>query len=152
MPVRRCLLLLVISLLALADTPPTSGQVAAPREPFSEVDGSVTIAGKKVEYKATTGWLPVEDQTGKAKASMSFIAYTRKVDGRPASRPFTFCFNGGPGTSSVYVHLGLFGPRRILMNEDGMGAPQPVKLVENEYSLLDLTDLVFIDPVSTGFS
>src|SRR6202041_2114246 len=64
----------------------------------------------------------------------------------------TFCFNGGPGSASLWVHLGLFGPRRVLIDEEGKSLPLPAKLVDNEWSVLDLTDLVFIDPVSTGFS
>jgi carboxypeptidase C (cathepsin A) len=146
------LLFVFVSLLTLAGAPSTIAQAPAEKEPFSEVDGSVTIAGKKVDYKATTGRLPAKDLTGKAKANIFFTAYTRQTDAQPESRPLTFCFNGGPGTSSVFVHLGLFGPRRVLMNDDGLGAPQPVKVIENEFSMLDLTDLVFIDPVSTGFS
>ena len=96
--------------------------------------------------------MPVKDMTGKADARIFYMAYTKKPEGEPGSRPLTFCFNGGPGTSSVFVHLGLFGPQRVLMNDDGLGAPEPVKLVENEFSPLDMTDIVCIDPVSTGFS
>ena len=69
-----------------------------------------------------------------------------------ARRPITFSFNGGPGSSSVWLHLGLLGPRRVLLEEDGSPLPPPYQTVDNEYSLLDETDLVFIDPVSTGFS
>ena len=67
-------------------------------------------------------------------------------------RPITFSFNGGPGSSSVWLHLGLLGPRRVLMYDEGNALPPPYKLIENEYSLLDNSDLVFIDPVSTGYS
>jgi carboxypeptidase C (cathepsin A) len=121
-------------------------------ESSSAVDGAVTIAGQKVEYKAATGTLPVTDLTGKAKAKIFYTSYTRTMEAEPSSRPLTFCFNGGPGSASLWVHLGLFGPRRVLINEDGTSLPLPAQLVENEWSLLDLTDLVFIDPVSTGFS
>ena len=69
-----------------------------------------------------------------------------------ARRPLTFAFNGGPGSSSVWLHMGTFGPKRVLMDEQGNALPPPYKLVDNEYSLLDATDLVFIDPVSTGYS
>src|SRR5689334_17901401 len=79
-----------------------------------------------------------------------------KVTGRfvedSAKRPVTFSFNGGPGSSSVWMHMGLLGPRRVVLEEDGSPLPPPYKTVDNEYSLLDETDLVFIDPVSTGFS
>jgi carboxypeptidase C (cathepsin A) len=120
--------------------------------PTAVTDGSVIIAGQKVEYKATAGTLPGLDKTGKAKANIFYMAYTRKTGESPATRKLTFCFNGGPGSASAYVHLGFFGPRRVLMNDDGLGAPSPVQLVENETSILDVTDLVFIDPVSTGLS
>ncbi len=148
----RCLHFLVVSLFVVAGTQPALAQAPEQKEFFSEVNGAVSIAGKNVEYKATTGQLPVTDLTGKAKAKIFYVAYTKRADGQPATRPLTFCFNGGPGTSSVFVHLGLFGPRRVLMDDDGLTAPVPVKLIDNEFSLLDVTDLVFIDPVSTGFS
>ncbi|MBP3955256.1 hypothetical protein J8F10_08180 [Gemmata sp. G18] len=120
--------------------------------PTVVTDGSVIIAGQKVEYKATAGMLPGTDKTGKAKANIFYMAYTRKSGDAPAARPLTFCFNGGPGSASSYVHLGFFGPRRVLINNDGLTAPSPAELVENDCSMLDVTDLVFIDPVSTGLS
>ena len=149
---RHFLLFLVISLGFLAGAPLTRGQTLVQEEPFSQVKGSVTIEGKKIEYKATTGRLPVSDLTGKAKAKIFFMAYTKNTDGQLGGRPLTFCFNGGPGSASLWVHLGLFGPRRILIDEEGKSLPLPAKLVDNEFSLLDVTDLIFIDPVSTGFS
>ncbi|MDY3562327.1 hypothetical protein R5W23_003792 [Gemmata sp. JC673] len=120
--------------------------------PTVVTDGSVIIAGQKVEYKATAGMLPVTDKTGKAKANIFFMAYVRRSGEAAATRPLTFCFNGGPGSASSYVHLGFFGPRRVLINNDGLTAPNPVELVDNDCSMLDVTDLVFIDPVSTGLS
>jgi carboxypeptidase C (cathepsin A) len=125
----------------------------APKPPPDKVtDGSVIIAGQKVEYRATAGTLPSTDKTGKAKANIFYTAYTRKTGEPTVTRRLTFCFNGGPGSASAYVHLGFFGPRRVLMNDDGLGAPKPVQMVENDSSILDVTDLVFIDPVSTGYS
>jgi carboxypeptidase C (cathepsin A) len=132
--------------------PATQKEQPATKEPSSEVNGSLVIDKQKVEYKVTTGRLPVMDMTGKAKGYIFYMAYTRKTAAKAGSRPLTFCFNGGPGSSSSYVHMGLFGPRRVLIDEDGKTIPTPYRLVENEYSMLDVTDLVFIDPVSTGFS
>src|ERR1700686_3122651 len=82
---------------------------------------------------------------------MFFVAST--LDGQEAGkRPLTFSFNGGPGSSSVWLHLGALGPKRVMMNAEGSPLPPPYKFADNEYSILDLTDLVFIDPVSTGYS
>jgi carboxypeptidase C (cathepsin A) len=141
-------LLVAVSLLAFT----SPSQAFLLREPASQSEGSVTIAGKKIDYKATASRLAVVDKTGVARGSLFFVAYTKNPPAPAASRPLTFCFNGGPGSASVWLHLGAFGPRRVAMNDDGKGAPSPTKLVENECSLLDLTDLVFIDPVSTGYS
>jgi carboxypeptidase C (cathepsin A) len=115
--------------------------------------GSVTIGGKVVNYKATAGMLPILGKDGKPTAQVFYIAYTQtnKVDA--ADRPITYCFNGGPGSSSVWLHLGTYGPKRVDFPGDGTTAPRPPgRLIPNEYSLLDVTDLVFIDPVSTGYS
>ena len=123
---------------------------------------TVAIAGRRVTYVAETGMLPILKTDGTSRASVFYVAYTRTGLPRQseaaagqtnlAARPVTFCFNGGPGSSSVWLHLGALGPRRVKMNEDGTLPPLPFGLVDNEYSILDGSDLVFIDPVATGFS
>lgn len=113
---------------------------------------SVSVAGRPIEYTATAGMLPLKDADGKTTAQIFFIAYTRDTPEGVASRPVTFSFNGGPGSSSVWMHLGLLGPRRVKLNDDGSPPPPPYALVDNEHTLLDETDLVFIDPVGTGYS
>ncbi|MGP8220289.1 MAG: S10 family peptidase [Limisphaerales bacterium] len=113
---------------------------------------TVAIAGQRVTYVAETGMLPILKTDGTSRASVFYVAYTRTGQTNPATRPVTFCFNGGPGSSSVWLHLGALGPRRVKMNEDGTLPPLPFGLVDNEYSILDGSDLVFIDPVATGFS
>jgi carboxypeptidase C (cathepsin A) len=113
---------------------------------------TVTIAGERVTYVAETGLLPVLKSNGDTIASIFYVAYTRAGETNKASRPITFCFNGGPGSSSVWLHLGALGPRRARMNPDGTLPPPPFQLVDNNYSLLNASDLVFIDPVATGFS
>jgi len=113
---------------------------------------TVTIAGQRVTYVAETGMLPLLKSDGTSRASVFYVAYTRSGQTDKAARPVTFCFNGGPGSSSVWLHLGALGPRRVKMNEDGTLPPPPFSLVDNEYSLLAASDLVFIDPVATGFS
>jgi carboxypeptidase C (cathepsin A) len=124
-----------------------------PKDEFSETTNSVTINGQKITYKATAGTIVMKDEEGKPHATIFFVAYTRLGKGTNLSdRPITFSFNGGPGSSSVWMHLGLLGPRRVLLKEDGSLPPPPFRLVNNDYSLLDDTDLVFIDPVSTGYS
>src|ERR1700757_4235376 len=110
------------------------------------------VGGKVLHYTATTGTLPLKNvDTGEVEAHIFFIAYT--LDGQqPGQRPLTFSFNGGPGSASVWLHLGAIGPKRVKMQSDGMMPAPPYQLVDNEYSWLDQTDLVFIDPVGTGYS
>ncbi len=112
---------------------------------------TVTIAGERVTYVAETGMLPVLKPDGSSRASIFYVAYTR-TGVTNASRPVMFCFNGGPGSASLWLHLGALGPRRVKMNPDGSQPPPPSGLLDNEYSILNASDLVFIDPVATGFS
>ena len=113
---------------------------------------TVTIAGQPVTYVAETGMLPLLKPDGTLRASVFYIAYTRQGQTNVSSRPLTFSFNGGPGSSAVWLQLGALGPRRVKMNDDGTLPHPPFTLVDNEYSILNATDLVFIDPVATGFS
>ena len=117
---------------------------------------SVTINGEEIRYTATTGTLILKEEVDKEgekpKAAVFFIAYTRDDVEDTATRPITFSFNGGPGSSSVWLHLGVLGPRRVKPDADGELPQPPYQLTNNECSILDKTDLVFIDPVSTGFS
>jgi carboxypeptidase C (cathepsin A) len=114
---------------------------------------SITLNGKKIDYTATAGTLALKDAEGKTTADIFYIAYTQKQEGDSVrQRPLTFSFNGGPGSSSVWMHLGLLGPKRVKLQDNGFAVPPPYELVENEFSLLDETDLVFIDPVGTGYS
>jgi carboxypeptidase C (cathepsin A) len=105
---------------------------------------------EKLEYEATAEWI-VLTQNEKPKAEMFHIAYVKKDEPSPG-RPVTFVFNGGPGASSAYLHVGAIGPKRVLFNEDGTPKKPPVKLVNNDESWLAFTDLVFVDPIGTGFS
>jgi carboxypeptidase C (cathepsin A) len=124
-----------------------------PKETKSVTEGEVTILGQKISYTATAGTLPLTKAHGEPRASMFYVAYTRKDGADTAKRPIMFCFNGGPGSSAVWLHLGAFGPRRVVIPDSGIATPPPpYQLVPNEFSVLDAADLVFIDPVSTGFS
>lgn len=130
---------------------------ATPTTPLEEQrvsrKGQVTIAGQRVDYTATVGDLVLRDDAGQPKATFTYVSYVRDGVADQRARPVTFAFNGGPGSASVWVHLGAFGPKRPELDAEGFPAgPPPGRLVDNEYSLLDATDLVFVDPVETGFS
>src|SRR5262245_57001319 len=146
------LTLVFLTSVALAQDARDTVAARAEKEDVSLTSGEVTISVKKVEYQASAGRLPLEDKAGKRIANIFFVAYTKKGIKDASTRPITFCFNGGPGSSSVWLHLGAFSPRRVLLSDEGNALPPPARLVENQWSLLDLTDLVFIDPVSTGYS
>lgn len=143
--------------------PETPAYVTYPEEP-SVTYHSVEIDGTTVHYQATAGTLTLaRNSDNEPTAKVFYISY-RKTEGAvgegdeptfpdPYTRPLTFSFNGGPGSSSVWLHLGVFGPKRVApIDEFGNPGPPPHMVIENEYSLLDQSDFVFIDPVSTGFS
>ncbi|MHA2090928.1 MAG: S10 family peptidase [Candidatus Kariarchaeaceae archaeon] len=127
-----------------------------PKEEQVVTNHSITIRGKEIKYTATTGTIILkeeeEEKEPQAKASIFYIAYTLDDVEDKGSRPITYSFNGGPGSSSVWLHLGVLGPKRVIAEINEKPVPPPYSLVENEFSLLDITDLVFIDPVSTGYS
>ncbi len=113
--------------------------------------GTAEIGGHSIAYQVETGTLTQSTDTQQEKAEVFFVAYTLPGQSGPR-RPVTFAFNGGPGSSSVWLHLGMLGPERIELPDDASLLQPPYQLSANPHSLLDITDLVFIDPVSTGFS
>lgn len=135
-------------------TPTTSS--IAPDPPLATTQQQIMLGGKPLRYKTTAGLLPLRDEAGKLKATVFFTAYTRdegaSTAASTAKRPITFVFNGGPGSASLWLHLGLMGPKRVLMGDAGESLAPPYMLIPNEYTWLDETDLVFLDPVMTGFS
>jgi carboxypeptidase C (cathepsin A) len=153
---------------------PAEKKPAEPEQPrLSVTTHSITVNGQVLKYKATAGYLTLSDEkaekdgkpedaahgagspppeAGKPKARIFFIAYTREGAGDPAARPVTFAFNGGPGAASVWLHLGELGPRRVVLPQLAANPGPPYTLVDNEQTWLTDTDLVFIDPVSTGYS
>ncbi|MDX1665115.1 MAG: hypothetical protein R3272_15090 [Candidatus Promineifilaceae bacterium] len=135
-------------------------ELPKPEEVTSTTHHSITLDGRTLNYTVTAGTLIIQDeeeeegkaQGQKAKAEIFYVAYALD-DADPAERPLTFSFNGGPGSSSVWLHLGVLGPRRVEMADETGHMPRPpFRLVDNDFTLLDKSDLVFIDPVSTGYS
>jgi carboxypeptidase C (cathepsin A) len=126
-------------------------QTAPPVETTEISDHSIQINGKKVAYEATAGTLILK-KDDKPWASMFYVAYSRTDVEDKAKRPITFAFNGGPGSASVWLHLGALGPKRVEMGAEGEQPKPPYHLIDNEDTALEFTDLVFIDPVTTGFS
>lgn len=123
-----------------------------PEEKVVQTKHTVKIGGQEIKYTATAGTIVLKLEDGTPKASVFYVAYTKDDVTDLAKRPVTFTFNGGPGSASIWLHLGAFGPRRVEMGDAGSLLGPPCKLVDNDYSMLDVTDLVFIDPVSTGYS
>ena len=119
----------------------------------STTTGTVTVEGKSISYKAVAGTLVIDGTGAKEstpQVAMSYFAYFKQgVD--PSKRPVTFIYNGGPGSSTVWLHMGAWGPRRVVTNDDTHTPAAPYQLVNNDYSLLDASDLVFIDMPGTGF-
>ncbi|MFD2248403.1 S10 family peptidase [Pontibacter ruber] len=120
--------------------------------PPVKTKGSVTINNKKISYTATTGYMQLKTEDSKPRGNFFYIAYTKNGENDATKRPITFTFNGGPGSSSVWLHMGVMGPKRIEMSDKGESLAPPYGYTNNEYSWLDKTDLVFIDPVGTGYS
>ncbi|WP_425397239.1 S10 family peptidase [Aeoliella sp.] len=120
-------------------------------QPPSVTEHETTIGGETFKYTATAGKMQMKDDSGKVKAEIFSIAYTRH-DTDLNKRPITFCFNGGPGSASVWLHMGMLGPQRVRIPDDASTPTPPYTTEHNPHSLLDVTDLVFIDPVSTGYS
>lgn len=112
----------------------------------------VMVNGRAIAYTATTGFMDIKKEDGTVTAKMFYIAYIRDDVRDKSVRPVTFSFNGGPGSSSVWLHMGALGPKRVVLSDIGEMMAPPFRYVDNEHTWLDETDLVFIDPVSTGYS
>jgi len=164
-----CLVILFAGSLAAAEQPgaqeqpqqqqakPAAGAQAKEEKPAPPVEkSSVThhsakIGGQTINYTATIGTYVIKDDAGEAKASFFYIGYVKDGVADPATRPVAFSYNGGPGSASLFVHMG-FGPKRPVVAPDGHGMPAPYLTTDNEDSFLDATDLVFVDAISTGAS
>jgi carboxypeptidase C (cathepsin A) len=122
-----------------------------PTEQLVETNHKIKIGGKEINYKASAGTVLLHNEKDEPTAAVFYVAYTKLDVKDPHTRPVTFCFNGGPGSSSIWLHMGVLGPKRVVLNDPHFNVP-PYSLTDNDFSILDVTDLVFIDPVSTGYS
>ncbi len=132
---------------------PTPTPAPVPDEPPVVTKHEISLGERVIKYTVTTGMMPIKNgQTGETEARMFYMAYTMDGVTDPSKRPMMFSFNGGPGSSSVWLHLGALGPKRVKMRDDGMMPAPPYQLAVNDHTWLDLADMVFIDPVGTGYS
>ena len=131
---------------------PPAAAVAVVDEKPVVTKHEIEVGSKSLQYTVTTGFMPIKNPAGETEAHIFFMAYTLDGVTNPAERPLMFSFNGGPGSSSVWLHLGALGPRRVKMLDDGQMPAPPFQLADNPNTWLDQTDLVFIDPVGTGYS
>jgi carboxypeptidase C (cathepsin A) len=131
---------------------PVRHEVAtANEEKISQTSHAVRLDGREIKYTATAGTLPIRLDDGKVAARMFFVAYAK--DGEDTkTRPISFLYNGGPGSASVWLHLGSFAPRHVQMADEGFQPPPPYRLADNAHSLIDVSDLVFVDAIDTGYS
>ena len=113
---------------------------------------TVKIDNKIISYTATAGTIILKNEKDEPIAAVGYTAYTKDAEADATKRPVTFTYNGGPGSSSMWLHLGVIGPRRVVVNDPGLNGPPPYKLEDNNYSILDVSDIVLIDPVGTGLS
>jgi carboxypeptidase C (cathepsin A) len=123
-----------------------------PKEEWSVTDHTIQIGGQTIPYKASAGTTLLKNDAGEPIGLLYSVAYTRSDVKDLSSRPVSFVYNGGPGSASLWLHMGAFGPRRIWTVDGEFTPPAPYKLVDNAESLLDKTDLVFIDAMGTGYS
>jgi len=124
----------------------------APKEVTVVTEHSIRIDGQTIPYKATAGSILLKNDKGEPTALIYYWAYTRSDVTDFAKRPIAFLYNGGPGSSSIWIQMGAYGPRRVVTANAAPTGGAPYQLVDNQYSLLAKTDMVFIDPVGTGFS
>lgn len=134
------------------DDSQTAAAPGIPKETSSATQHSMKLNGQPLDYTATAGTLLVNDNDGKPNGSFFYVAYTKNGVGDLKTRPVTFLYNGGPGAASLWLHMGSVGPMRVETSSPQATGPPPYRLVENQYCLLDATDLVFVDAVGTGFS
>src|SRR5262245_21757603 len=133
------------------DSTPRVETAGEKEEKISQTSHAIRLDGRDIKYTATTGTLPIRLDNGQVSARMFFVAYTRDGDDAK-TRPVSFLYNGGPGAATIWLHMGSFAPRRVDMAPDGFQPAPPYRLVDNENTLLDVTDMVFVEAIDTGYS
>jgi carboxypeptidase C (cathepsin A) len=134
-----------------SDSTPRVETAGEKEEKISQTSHTMRLDGREIKYTATTGTLPIRLDNGQLAARMFFVAYTK--DGEDAkTRPVSFLYNGGPGAATIWLHMGSFAPKHVEMAAEGFQPAPPYRLVDNESSLLDVTDMVFVDAIDTGYS
>ena len=144
-------ILLCFSNVHAQETPKDTSYIKVTAEIKSVTKHSVVIGGKTINYTATAGALILMNEKDEPVALFGYTAYT-KEDDTNNKRPVTFSYNGGPGSSSYWLHIGVIGPKKIIVNDPEYNPPPPYKFEDNTNSILDVTDIVMIDPVGTGLS
>lgn len=153
---RATLLVLFLSMV-LVTLPVTAqessepGPAPVPPEQSVSSEHTITVDGQEIPYRATAATMHLLDEDNEPIGSLYYTAYTR-TDVDSAERPLSFIYNGGPGSASLWLHMGAFGPKRVVVDETGHTPPPPYDVVDNPGTLIDATDMVFVDPIGTGFS
>lgn len=125
---------------------------AVPKPELFVTKHSIKIDNKLISYTATAGTIIIKNEKDEPVASIGYTAYTKDAETDMSKRPVTFSYNGGPGSSSMWLHMGVMGPRRVVVNDPSPNGPAPYRLEDNSYSILDVSDVVMVDPVGTGLS
>jgi carboxypeptidase C (cathepsin A) len=151
-PFWLALITVVPGSLAAQDEAPAAAPVADPTPSRWESSHSIVVGGETVAYDAVVGSIVLRDDKEDATAELFYTAYFRTNGQSASERPVIFAYNGGPGSASFWLHMGIMGPRRVVTPNVGQQAPPPYLIEDNQYTLLDIADIVMIDPVGTGFS
>ena len=146
------MLLMIFSSTVLSAQSSTKDSVNIPKEEKSVTHHVVTIDGKQINYTATAGALILRNDQDEPIVFFGYTAYTKDGEGDAGKRPLSFSYNGGPGSSSMWLHMGAMGPKRVVINDPYDNRPAPYKIEDNQFSILDVSDVVMIDPVGTGLS
>src|SRR5258705_796471 len=151
MQLRLLLAILLLPVLAAAQKLGPTSELS-PEYVLSVTKHQLKLGSQLLNYTATTGYMPVKDENDSIKAKLFFVAYTKDGETDASQRPVMFAYNGGPGSASLWLHMGALGPKRVVINDSGSIPPPPYQYVDNEYTWLDKTDIVFIDPMLTGYT